>query len=595
MVCGTWLADSWVCLECIPKQIRYCFWGYPPKDSGKTSGFYCGYCCRIFQHEHRGRLKSIDNYKAELGADKQKLDEHQSKVTVVIAQCIEVGGCVHLCKLDWSIVRELTLEVISFQSVEVEHPGWQHYEFHYYMKENNYELKPEHIRGLFKGVDGVWVKDPDVRKVKFSEKLTAALRRQLTASSAEDAQSLQADCMNSIAQEALGFRGNSFQRPVAGSFLDGSGIELPTDTPDSKSKTKAAASPEASPRTTASPPATQSSPGAVPGTPRHGLSFGPAPFGPSPAPSFGPAPRSVQAPTPSGEEKPKAKPKVKIEPGQDKPKPNKNPQQAGAKRGPGRPPANPLVETDKHVKLFVESTADSPTWFGAEVKTQMKKFEGLKASVDSMIAKSTDLAELPGLQVISKKLSYMHALMESGSVHGVGSESFCVVYDSQKTWCELDPAAPFLCPGWLHWARHKARINAIKDAKEWLSAIDRRQLESMGVQGIGSEQAVLLSERNAMYSKQQSQEQVIIKLKTLYNHDMDYTFTDEINEFAAGLTFLLDQSVITDLDERIEYFEEVISSWEAAENGAKDFSVECTSVSGISSVQCPSVRYIVYP
>ena len=227
---------------------------------------------------------------------------------------------------------------------------------------------------------------------------------------------------------------------------------------------------------------------------------------PSPAPSFGPAPRSVQAPTPSGEEKPKAKPKVKIEPGQDKPKPNKNPQQAGAKRGPGRPPANPLVETDKHVKLFVESTADSPTWFGAEVKTQMKKFEGLKASVDSMIAKSTDLAELPGLQVISKKLSYMHALMESGSVHGVGSESFCVVYDSQKTWCELDPAAPFLCPGWLHWARHKARINAIKDAKEWLSAIDRRQLESMGVQGIGSEQAVLLSERNAMYSKQQSQE-----------------------------------------------------------------------------------------
>ena len=189
----------------------------------------------------------------------------------------------------------------------------------------------------------------------------------------------------------------------------------------------------------------------------------------------------------------------------------------------------------------------------------------------------------------------MHALMESGSVHGVGSESFCVVYDSQKTWCELDPAAPFLCPGWLHWARHKARINAIKDAKEWLSAIDRRQLESMGVQGIGSEQAVLLSERNAMYSKQQSQEQVIIKLKTLYNHDMDYTFTDEINEFAAGLTFLLDQSVITDLDERIEYFEEVISSWEAAENGAKDFSVECTSVSGISSVQCPSVRYIVYP
>ena len=89
------------------------------------------------------------------------------------------------------------------------------------------------------------------------------------------------------------------------------------------------------------------------------------------------------------------------------------------------------------------------------------------------------------------------------------------------------------------------------------------KLTGNGVVDVGAEQTVLLCERNALHVKSPTQEMVVAKLKSLYNHDADFPFTTEVCEFATHVAFLLDQSPIDDLQERADVFDEIISSWES--------------------------------
>ena len=451
-----------VCLAMSPSQKRYMWWGYKPSKAKKSSGAYCGYCCKIFQSEARARLRTIDKYKLELGSDKKLLDVHAAKAGVVVSSIIE-QGCQRTARLDWNLVNKITVEIVTEQSMEVEHPGWGHHELNYYMRMNNYELKEGDTKGVFKGVEGVWVADAPIRKVKFSEKISSRMERQLMGGmDAASAQQVATDGMNSMVSQALGVQGRLFAQPAGSDFFDGSGIELAED--DKPKALVAKSSPEskraASTLAQGIPP--ESAPSAAftaRDVPRH-LSFPHAPSLHSGGSTIATEAEAKSEHGPFGLEQSaafgrKTRNLVKREPGVTPQKAPKVPVGDGTskKKGPGRPPLNLFSETEKIHSSFMEATLESPTWFGAEVKCQLKKIDTVVSAVDSRIAKSMDLEqELPQLQVCKKKLMFTRSLVESCHTFGLASDAFCKCYDSQATWCSLEPKVLFEIPDFLHWS-----------------------------------------------------------------------------------------------------------------------------------------------
>jgi len=113
-------------------------------------------------------------------------------------------------------VQSQALKFLQVNKVKVSHPGWQHYAWSEYvrafgdgdatkaaqvMEERNQK------RQVWKGIDGVFVKDADIRKIEFSEEIAAMIETGINVPGLEDGSLSQEDLeqnMRNLQQKGVG-------------------------------------------------------------------------------------------------------------------------------------------------------------------------------------------------------------------------------------------------------------------------------------------------------------------------------------------------------------------------------------------------------
>ena len=88
--------------------------------------------------------------------------------------------------------------------LQLKHPGWEHHEWDYYMRKNNYQIKDGDREFYLNGKRGVLTQDAPITKINFSEKMAAIVETQI--SSTEKVQPITGDEMDMNMQNiAKGF------------------------------------------------------------------------------------------------------------------------------------------------------------------------------------------------------------------------------------------------------------------------------------------------------------------------------------------------------------------------------------------------------
>ena len=114
--------------------------------------------------------------------------------------------------MEWSAVESKALDVVKTMSMEVERPGYKHYEQSYYEKEFNGPLatngmaREGHFDYIHKGTAGVMVPDKPFTAFKFKDTFSASISHRVATSF-----SLFANQMENQ------------QQSIASSFFDGAG------------------------------------------------------------------------------------------------------------------------------------------------------------------------------------------------------------------------------------------------------------------------------------------------------------------------------------------------------------------------------------
>ena len=155
--------------------IENMWWGRPPvKEKGKTQGYYCGYCQRIFTSREQSRGITISAWEEELGASPDALENHQELVQLTVKAISNSAD--RRCHLNWDKVEEGRLRKVETKEVKVKHPGWQHYSLSEYALdfgelENN--LDKGHKKWTLGNKVGVLVPARDIRTVEHNDILAS--------------------------------------------------------------------------------------------------------------------------------------------------------------------------------------------------------------------------------------------------------------------------------------------------------------------------------------------------------------------------------------------------------------------------------------
>eukprot|EP00975_Prorocentrum_lima_P040615 8526943-Prorocentrum_lima.AAC.1 len=131
------------------------WWGYAPTKNGNTSGKTCGYCRRIYLGRVKSRGITVEEYKAELGHDKSKLDSHRALIAATISIYTQ-RACSRRAHIDWDSEALKSLRQVKAKETVVSKPGYSHVEYGYYMSDpahkNHVQLELGHREYTLNGV-----------------------------------------------------------------------------------------------------------------------------------------------------------------------------------------------------------------------------------------------------------------------------------------------------------------------------------------------------------------------------------------------------------------------------------------------------------
>ena len=155
------------------------FWGYDPRPKTfASSGWYCGYCVKVYNSK-RLKYKNIGDYESRLGeSNSEAMTEHAATTEGVESQIIK-NDCNFKKSINFTLIAQTVNEIVEQQRLDIEAPGWQHAEFTFYLKTfspDGVSIAPGHVRETWRGVDGVWMLDDPITKVKMTESMQANLR-----------------------------------------------------------------------------------------------------------------------------------------------------------------------------------------------------------------------------------------------------------------------------------------------------------------------------------------------------------------------------------------------------------------------------------
>ena len=569
--------DSWCPLQlAVDGKKVFIAWGKKPDPvTGKTTGSYCVFCVKYYNGAIR-LLRSITMgmYEKELGGDERLLRVHMTCVDMLVQKIINKGGNMST-QMDWAAIEhdaKETLTVVEKKSDIVKPPGCSHVELTYYLGQfgNVAENATKgHREYTYNGIKGVLVPDAPITRFETTEALETELRKELsstesgTSSDQLRAQAAAVASTFSPLQDNEQCLSKCIQDLLAASAADPA--RLAADEIDDR----------AHPPPKATPPV-QLRQGLLHGL-EQGIASGPTlrkqhlPSrvdiieGPPAAAPKGKstAARSVRDATASN-----AGTQVRITP---RPKPSGGGKVVGSakKTARGRPQKDRLPEVDEIAHAFQTSKETDPSFWGAEVKTQIKHTAAL-AKVLVKMMQDAPVDEAPAMNVALKKLQAIIAIITVAKDHTLESKEFREEYDMQLTKLRLEPVTEVAFPPHVRWARHKQDIRDTEDVDRWLDRVSVEKLREAGVLCIADEQDKLLATRFASYLKVPDEHTRSGLLRRLFDADKEVDLDDGgVDEFYDAMVVILAHNEIQDLPKRIDLLSGAIEGVKKAMPDAK--------------------------
>ena len=151
-------------------------------------------------------------------------------------------------------------------------------------------------------------------------------------------------------------------------------------------------------------------------------------------------------------------------------------------------------------------------------------------------------------------------LMLASNKHGLMSDDFKTMLDTQDAFRKLDPVVEIVWPRWMLWERHTQKISIVNDPDQWHSLVSNKALRDKGVaegDQLLTEQTRLWNEKFAEVLQLDDKENEVLKQYFPQNLDAETTL-ETIFHFVVSFAVLLRASEF-DLEDRIDLLDDAFA------------------------------------